>query len=137
MEKQSREEEKNMKPSNGSNTRTSQLRKDQKHNKSYYAENPEFADSILENLEFDEQELSEMQRLEIENFFHSHTISRQSQRGPFPFAAAIHLGFLLVTMAVAFFIDNSAFSQLLVSFSIIFAAMTALFLRKQNRKNHE
>lgn len=137
MEKQSREEEKNMKQSNGSNTRTGELRKDQKHNKSYYAENPEFADSILENLEFDEQELSEMQRLEIENFIHSHTISRQSQRGPFPFAAAIHLGFLLVTMAVAFFIDNSAFSQLLVSFSIIFAAMTALFLSKKNRKNHE
>jgi hypothetical protein len=137
MEKQSREEEKNMKQSNGSNPRTGQLRKDQKRNKSYYAENPEFTDLILENLEFDEKELSEMQRLEIEDFIHSNTISRQSERGPFPFAAAIHLGFLLLTMAAAFFIDNSAFSQLLVSFSIIFAAMAALFLNKQNRKNHE
>lgn len=137
MEKQSLDEEKNMKQSNGSNTRTDQLRKDQKRNKSYYAENPEFTDLILENLEFDEHELSEMQRLEIEEFISSNTISRQSPRGPFPFAAAIHLGFLLMTMAAAFFIDNSAFSQLFVAFSIIFAAMAALYLNKQNHKNHE
>jgi len=137
MEKHSHKEENNMEHSNRIKTKTDQTQKEQKSEKSFYAQNPEFADSILEKLQFDELELSESQQIEIENFIQANTISRKATRRPFPFAAAIHLGFLLVTVAVAFFIDNSSTSQLFVSFSIIFAAMAALFLNNQNQNNHE
>lgn len=134
MEQKTRKEQKKTTQSFEANTESNQ---GQKTEKSHYSENPEYVDSILGNIQFDKEDTSEIHTEANGGFLLRSAKNQKPKGGKFPLAAAIHLGFLLIAIGVAFMAENASASQLFTAVSIIFAAMAIRFLDNQNNYKNE
>ncbi len=107
----------------------SQSRKEQIVGNCQHDANSQYVDSVLKNLQIDGYNENENQTRETVDFIKAHSKKKQA----LSIGAAIHLGLLLISLCIAFIVENQANSQLFVAVSIIFAAMSTRSLNNQNQ----